>query len=323
MRRRTALGAVGLVLVVGACSTPLPEPSPEPEPAAAPAALTLEQVQGVLEDLDATLEAADAGEDVGALPVRITGPASFVRQAQYELGDDGAALTSIPTEPQTVVAPATTQWPRTVVVVTEPPEDLQAPLLLTLRQESPREQYRLWGWARLFPGIEMPATAQPEVGSPPVAADAEGLVMTPVDTLAAYLDVLSSGDESEHADAFSADPLRTGIAETRAAFTEGVSDRGSLTETYDPLNTGPYAVATADGGAIVVGSFRTVTSITLDDSTLALADETAALVGSDTLESHLTITYLSVVAFAVPPEGSTEPIRVLGGEHSRIAASGE
>ena len=58
------------------------------------------------------------------------------------------------------------------------------------------------------------------------------------------------------------------------------------------------------------------------DSTLKIADQTAVLLGSDTVRSTLEIQWLSVVAFAVPPAGSDEPITVLGAEHSRVQVTG-
>ena len=62
---------------------------------------------------------------------------------------------------------------------------------------------------------------------------------------------------------------------------------------------------------------------TLADSVLTLGDQTAALLGKSTVTSSVAFTWLSVVAFAVPPAGSSDPIEVLGAEHSRIGVTGE
>lgn len=329
MTRRTtrarAAVLVATALVLAACSTPLPEPQPDAVPAALPPAVSTDQVEDVMADLSTVLAAADVATEATLLDPRVTGPAREIRAVEYALAraGDATAVTPVPAAAQTVVAPTTDTWPRTVMVVTEPPADLQPPLLLTLVQDAPREQYRLWSWARLFPGVEMPATAQPEVGSAPLAVDADSLAVAPADVVAQYVDVLTQGAASPYAATFGTDPLRTGIEGTRAAFAGVVGTNGTLAETYAPLETGPYAIATADGGAIVVGGFRTLTTITLTDSTLTLGDQTAALLGSTTVASNLAIGWLSVVAFAVPPAGSTEPVRVLGGEHSRIQVQGQ
>lgn len=325
-RRATVLGsavAAASALLLVACSTPLPEPEPEPEPVTAPAALDTEQAARVLADTAAVLDAADEEEEPRLLDSRVFGPARHIRTAEYVLAEEGQELTTIPPTAQTLIVPTTTSWPRVFMAITEPPEDLRAPLLLTFVQDGPREQYRMWSWARLFPGVEMPATAQPEVGSEPVEPDDDALAMAPQEVLEAYLDVLAEGGDSDHADTFTEGPLATGIVETREAYEELVDDNGSLTETYQATQTGPYAIGAAEGDAIVVGSFRTTTAITLDDSTLTIGDETAALLGEETVESDLTITWISVVTFSVPPAGSEDPIEVLGAEHSRIDVEGE
>jgi hypothetical protein len=311
--------------VLAACTPPLPTPTPRAEPAAAQPAVSVEQVDDVLAYLATTLEDADAVQQADLLTPRVNGPALTIRQAEYVLrtAGDAEAITPIPAAAQTIVAPTTQEWPRTVMVITEPPADLQAPLLLTLVQDSPREQYRLWAWARLFPGVEVPATAQPQVGSAPVEATADTLAVAPADVIAQYVDVLTNGAASAHAAAFTEDPMRAGIAALRDALTAGVVDKGTVTETYQAYDGGPYAIATADGGAIVVGAVQTLSTITLTDSTLTIGDQTAAFLGKTTVGSNLAISWLSVVAFAVPPAGSTDPITVRGAGHARIQVTGE
>ena len=326
MRRARVGIAVGLLLALTACAAPLPEPQPDAIPAVLPPALSVEQVEEVLADVAATLAEADTAGSAELLEPRVEGAAERIRTVEYVLAaaGDPDALTPIPANAQTLVVPTTDTWPRTVMVVTEPPEDLQAPLLLVLVQAEPRAQYELQAWARLFPGVQTPPTTQPEIGSRAVDPDDETLLVSPETVVAEYLDVLTNGAESEFAAAFTEDPLRAGIAATRAAFTESASvNGGSLTETYQPAGLGPYAIATADGGAIVVGVIETLTTITLADSVLTLGDQTAALLGKDTVTTSVAFTWLSVVAFAVPPAGSSQPIEVLGAEHSRVGATGE
>lgn len=325
MRRRAVGLAAAVVLLLAACSTPLPVPQPDAVPAATQPALSAEQAEDVLAEVSTALAEADAALSVDALAPRISGPAGTIRTTEYALAAAGSAeaLTPIPSGAQTLILPTTDTWPRTVMAITEAPEDLQAPLLLTLVQSEPRAPYQLWSWVRLFPGVETPATAQPEVGSAPVAPDTDDLAVVPTDVLAQYVDVLTNRDASPYAAAFTADPLRAGIAQTRDAFAGLVGANGSLTETYQVDESGVQALRTADGGAIVVGSVRTVTTITLVDSTLTIGDQTAALLGTTTVASSLAITWLSVVAFAVPPAGSDEPVVVLGAEHSRIQVTGQ
>lgn len=338
MRRRAALLVTALVLA--GCAQPLPEPDPDAVPAQVGPALAESQVERVLADLAGVLEEADAtalategldaagvtaqlDEAVALLSARATDPAVQVRAAQYRMATVASetAITAIPAGAQTVVAPATDAWPRTVMVITEPPEDLRAPLLLTVVQAEPRAPYRLVSWSRLFGGVQAPATVQPSVGSAPVPADGGEAALTPNDVLAHYVDLLTAGTESAYAAEFAASPFADRIAQQRAAWVTAVGE-GSVTETYAVAAGEPYALATADGGAIVVGALQTVTTLTLVDSTLTIGDETAALLGATTVSSSLEITWTSMLAFAVPPAGSTDPITLLGAEHVPVKVTG-
>lgn len=324
---RPLLGVVlGATLGLSACSTPLPTPDPDPAPPVAQPAVTPEGVDRVLERIGEALAEGDAQASTDPLAPRVAGPALALRSVEYRLQQAGVpdAVTPIPMSAQTVVVPATDDWPRTLMVVTEPPADLQAPLLLTLVQETPRSQYVLWSWARLFPGVQTPTTDAPAVGSAEVPLDSTEVAVPPGEVVARYVDVLTHGAASPHATTFTDDPLRAGIVATREAFSALVGPNGTLAETYTASPEPPRVIGTADGGAIVVGTFQTVTTISLVDSTLTVADPTTvALLGKDVVTSNLAITWLSVVAFAVPPAGSPTPVQVLGAEHSAIAVTGE
>lgn len=324
MRRVRTLAAAAALAAVAACSAPLPTPAPDAIPAMARVAVDDSQVSRILGEVTSTLAAADAARSAQALAPRVTGTAAEIRAAQYVQAAAGAtdALTEIPATPQTVIVPATTIWPRTIMVVTTAPADLRAPLLVTLVQDSPRSQYRLVDWARLFPGTQMPGTAQPKIGSAPIDADSVVPSVRPEDVLANYVDLLTNGATSQFAAAFTADPLRDRIAQQRAGWTTAVGDKGSVTETYEVLDPGPYSLAAADGGAIVVGSLRTVTTLSLVDSTLTVGAQTASLLGASTVSSSLVINWDSVLAFYVPPAGSPDPVTVLGGEHAPISVTG-
>jgi len=326
MRRVLRSAAIAVTVgLLAACSQPLPTPTPDALPATTPPALSVQQAERILGEVHATLAEADAQLSAEALAPRVSGPAASFRTAEYRLAAAAGtadALTAVPQGAQTLVLPTSETWPRTMMVVTEPPADLTAPLLLTLVQDGPRDPYYLWSWVRLFPGVETPALAQPEVGSAPVEADSADLAVAPADVMAQYVDVVTNREQSQFAGVFTDDPLRAGIWQTRDAFVGVVGANGSLAETYTPHPAGVRALATADGGAIVVGTMVSTTSITLVDSTLKIGDQTAVLLGTDTVKSSLSITWLSVVAFVVPPAGSDAQIQVLGGEHARTQVTG-
>lgn len=323
-RTRTAAVVLGALLLAG-CAEPLPTTSPDPVPATPSASMTPEQVDRVLDAVADAVAAADAAQSVEPAAARVTGPAATLRTAEYALAAGGieGAVTPLPEGVQTIVTTATDEWPRTLLVVTDPPADLQAPLLLTLVQPGPRDPYRLWSWVRLLPGTQMPPTAQPEVGNAPVPGDSTEVLVPPDEVLPRYVDVLLNGDASPHAATFAPDRLRENIAGLRQAYAQSAANGGSVTEQIVPLEDGAVAIGTADGGAIVTGGFRLTIAITLDDSTLTVDPATAAFLGgATTLASSLELTFVGTVAFDVPPAGSQEQITLLGGEFSLIGASG-
>jgi hypothetical protein len=324
--RVTVTGALALSL--GACAAALPQPEPAAAPAVALPVLSVAQSEGVLSRIGAVLDSADAALDPAGLPERLTGPALAIRTAEYVRATATAGAkppTVLPTRAQTLVVPDTTTWPRTELVVTEQPDDLQAPRLLVLTQATARDPYRLWGWARLGAGVKMPGTADTAHGSAPIAADATGLLLSPAETLAQYADVLANGDRSTFAGAFPADFFRTYIETRRAAYSESLKAVATVTETYTPADGGIVALATADGGAIVVGAMTTQTTIAVAHGSVALDDAfEAALAGRASVTKSSVRTWTDVVAFYVPPAGSTTTqIQVLAAEHSLTSVTGE
>jgi hypothetical protein len=328
-RRSALLSTVAAVTVavLAACASPVPQPEPEAAPAVPPPALTAAQSTRVLDQVGEVLAAGDAAQDATVLSSRLTGPALAIRTAEYiraqATGGERTPVT-IPTTAQTTIVPDTDTWPRTQMVVTEQPDDLQAPLLLVLVQDSAREPYRLWGWARLGQSVQMPATAEVTVGSAPVAADDDSLLLSPTDAVAQYADVLTNGDGSAYAATFPADFYRTALTEARAQTISSLEAVASVSETVAPVADQVMALRTVDGGAIVVAQLSTVTTATLSQGSITLNDPfDAALAGKTSVTSNLVRTWTDVVAMYVPPAGGSEQVQVLAAEHARTSVTGE
>lgn len=328
-RRSALLSAVAAltVAVLAACASPVPQPAPEAAPAVPPPALTVAQSTRVLDQVGEVLAAGDASLDANVLAPRLTGPALAIRAAEYiraqATGGERTPVT-IPTTAQTTIVPDTDTWPRTQLVVTEQPDDLQAPLLLVLRQESPREPYQLWGWARLGQSVQMPATADAAEGSAPVAADDTTLLLSPTDAVAQYADVLTNGDSSPYVATFPSDFYRVAVGEARAQTVASLQAVASVTETVAPVADQVMALRTVDGGAIVVAQLTTVTTATLSQGSITLNDPfDAALAGKTSVTSNLVRTWTDVVAMYVPPAGGGEQVQVLAAEHARTSVTGE
>lgn len=329
---RVAATIVAAALVLTSCAPSLPQPAPGAVPAVPPAALTVDQADRVREEIGTSLASADAALSAADLAARVSGPALASRAAEYAVSTTTAGangLTPLEMDAQTVVLPSTEVWPRTQLVVTEQPDDLSSPRLLVFQQADARSQYTLWGWVRLLPGVKMPATAAPTIGSQPLAADATGLVATPNDVVAHYADVLLNGDASAFAAEFAApDTYRQGIASGREPYAQIANQtKGTFSETYAPVPEQTLVLATADGGALAVSAMTTTSTLNFSGASLPLPPELAAVSGGAlapgaALRSTLSVTYSDVLAFYIPPTGATTPVQVLGAEHIRTSVTG-
>lgn len=318
MRTVRTMAALALALTLAACGPePVPEPREVPTADSPAAVLDQDQMDAILADVTETLAAADAASDAEQLAGRVTGPAAAMRTAEYELArisEGENPVTPLVTDAQVAIVGATSEWPRLVQVVTAIPEGSNLPLLMTLVQSGPRARYELWSWVQLLPGTEMPPTVNPATGSPQIPADTDTLAVPPQELLERYVDVLTKED-SEHADAFAEDQLRTRFAEDLKALSEGAAEAGKAEQSAAVTENGTHALGTHDGGAIVVGAIeRTlVLTRTVEGATLS-AGSTLAYGGDPEVEGSLTATYLISLAFHVPAAGSEDQIRLLGVE---------
>ena len=202
-------------------------PSPSPCRPSRPRRTTASSPRRVLTDVGAVLAAADAALDPAQLPPRVDGPgARGARRAEYvratrdggreaadgaahgRAGADRAADRRLAAHPagrhRAAGRPAGAAHPR------------------ACSRTAPREPYRLWGWARMGAGVQMPADRRrrrPAARSP--APDATGLLVTPAEALQQYADVLANGDASPYAATFQPDTFRTSIEAARAATVAG------------------------------------------------------------------------------------------------------
>lgn len=335
-RTRTRMSLPGIVAVLAllaGCAIPLPAVEADPEPEVPAPALDQARLDRVLASIGETIAAGDQAQDSTLLEQRLTGSALLTRTAEYALSvataDTDAARTPqvLTTQSQLAVVSATPDWPKVIFVYTTIADGLNTPLLLGLTQADPRANYQLFSWVRLLPGATTPETAVPGDGSPIVAADAPGLVLSPTDAIAGYANVLSLGLRSEHIDSFAPDAFRELIWEHNAVNTDGVEDAGGYKDTFVAVDEAPISLGTADGGAVVIGNLLShqLYERTIEDSELTVGGQIAALAGSEVLDvaDSVTATYYTTVALYVPPAAEGATIQVLGAERVLQTVTGE
>lgn len=320
----TTFGAAVLVLGLAGCGNgPVPTPQVEDTAQTPIPVVTEDRLAEILQSVQETVTAADAASSADQLGARLTGPAFYMRQGEYALAAaTGGAnpVTPIVADSQLDIVSTTTEWPRIVNVVTQPPEGTNLPVLLTLVQQDARSNYMLWSWVRLFPGVTVPATAPAVQGSPVVAPDSAALVMSPDATLATYADAVNGGANTAN---FMDDAFRTNYSSTLSSLSSAIGAVGSVSQISSVNPSGSYSVATADGGAIVVGAIDQVVSIqrTQAGATLNVGPN-LAYGGDPAVAGVLWATYMTTVAFYVPPaDAENRQVQVLGAEQVLVSVT--
>jgi len=214
----------------------------------------------------------------------------------------------------------TAGFPRAALTITEPVSDTEPPYLLVLSQDTARDSFELWSWARLFAGVEVPATSTASVGSEQVDADSTGLVATPQEALAAYIELLNN-PEGDNSLGFADDSLRQRVASERGVDLSGM---GTVSVTATAGQDGFKGLRTTEGGALVATtlSFATIYTKTVAGSTLNVGGNVGKLLGGDTeVRGAVTASYDVMIAFSIPSAEAGGSAVVLGADLVLASAS--
>lgn len=331
----TALAALSLL---AGCAMPVPSPDAQPEARESMPVLDEPRINRVLDDLAEEISAADEEGDAELLEGRMTNPALRVREAEYALADatgdgDGAySPRTLITSPQVEIVSISEDWPRTLMVVTEIADGANVPLLLTLQQEDPRAPYEVHHWVRLLPGSEMPPTAVPATGSAQVAPDASGYLVSPTEAIENYADILTEGSDSDAAGSFALeDDEFYSLARDEAENLDVVDEAGTFSHRTHATDSPVLAMATEDGGYIVLGEMRTRQKFTKTISGSEITVPSPHIDALDTedglleyVDDSLIATFRTMVAIYVPAEDAEDAAAtVLGAERVLTGVSRE
>ena len=335
--------ALTFALLAAGCAEELvPELAAVPEETVATPALSDTQFDRILAEVNESIAEADGERDPELLTSRVTGPALTVRTSQLnvaEIRDDDSLVTLLPDTFQQIIVPTTATWPRTMFAITDVGDEFSPPRLLALTQDDPRDDYQLWAWVQLRPGVLMPAFAHVTIGSEELAENDTSLRFTPAEAVEQYADLLTNGDDSEYVDNFEPaidDPFRTFLYTWVTAQQEALdADRveGTFSLEVVPMPGEPVkAIRAANldspaepGGAMVMAALVSSEQLeAMEGAVLTPQTQTAqALLEGATFTNVLTATYTDMIALYIPPAGSTEPIKLLGYSHVQTGASVE
>ena len=333
-----ALALTGCTAGTNAASTPSKTATPlateAPDASGQlPPAVTVPQLERIVKRISDAAAAADSKASPDLAKARFTGPALQLREANYAIRakkTDEPALPAIPANPIVLSLPqATDAWPRTVAAVIDSPKDAkgnaQAPIALTMVQETPRDNYQVEYAISLEPKAKVPNLAPASIGSAVVPPDSKLLALAPEKVSAAYGDILMNGDKSQYASLFSAegDTLRSQVgADWKAKQKAAVPATASLTFITGPGSGSDVAMATNDSGAIVWTGLQEsqVLKVVEAGAEVSAGATAAALSGAATSKTGIQSDFGYQLAFYVPPAGSNAKITLLGFAQGMVAA---
>jgi hypothetical protein len=309
--------AVTSILLAG-CTTELPVPVADAPVVAAVVSET--QERKILEQVTAVVDGAKGDEGAQALEERLSGPALELRRAEMRIAasGDGKAPAGLSLAGRQLILPSEQSWPRSSFVITEQPAR-STPLLAAFEQPSARDQYKMWGYVYLTPGVTMPQFAEAKLGSPAVAADDTSLKISPQDVAQQYASVLSIDDRSKYAENFGDDTLRQHLRETGESYLAAIKKedkeaKGTFEVGYEPTKDPVKAVRTADGGAVVLAALASQETLKAEKGwRLTPSTPSAkALWGNAKGTAVMKVVYRDMVALYVPPADSPDQVALLG-----------
>ena len=119
--------------------------------------------------------------------------------------------------------------------------------------------------------------------------------------------------------------LSAAVAQNRQTLASNVQEIGSVAETYTPDGPPLTVIGDAEGGALVVGSMSTVSTvtITLAGAKLTLSPYESAAAGAAEAGTSLARTYTDVLVFHVPAAGSGQQVQLIAAEAVLTAVSAQ
>ena len=330
-----AAGVAAVVLAgtgtAAQAATPSPAPSgsassqPAKESAAAPVLLDA-QFRRILEQVSSATDAADAAKDAAKLADRVAGPEQEIRTQNYKIRSQvGSYEPRMPvrsTKLLTTVVTSGRDWPRSVLAVTQG-EGNVVPQILTLVQQSPRENYKLMETTPLQPGTTFPNISRGGTETLP-AADKTGLLYSGEEAMSGLADRLTSAD-SPFKDKLVEGESSPYIADTLSYQAEVVKagENGNFSFTHKVVPESTVVFRTSDGGALVLGriNFGFEGTPKAAGDKLTIGDDAAALAGGKETTTGMVLSFAESMAVYVPPAGSTDPMKLIAATRGLVGAS--
>lgn len=324
-RLAAALATCALVMPLAACEGQVPQTSAPAVKDSEVPDVTVAQEKKIRKTVIDLLNKASEAKSAEGIDSRLSGPELEVRVSQLNIahatGGEIDAHATIPNDVAQVIIPTDNSWPRAIFSITTTTEDQQSKRLLVFRQDSARQNYKLWGLTRLFENVSLPKFAVAHLGNEMGDVNDSNLVMTPKQAVERYADVLQNGTKSKYASSFSDDQLRQTLATQAENVQQGVAaNNGSQQQTFTPVDGQIAVMRSTEGGDLVVAQINSdwIRSAGDGRESLPASNDEKALFGGATATSTIKATYVNVVAMYIPLKSSGKPVSAVAAERQVI-----
>jgi hypothetical protein len=284
------------------------------------------QFRRILEQVASATDAGDAAKDAKKLAARVAGTELEVRTQNYKIRSRVASYDArMPvrsTKLLTTVVTDKREWPRSVMAVTQG-EGNVVPQLLTLVQNSPRENYKLVGTSPLQPGTTFPAIVRG--GTESLAADDKsGQLYSGQEALAGLADRLTKSNstfKSKLVEGESSPYIADTLSYQADIVKDGVDGKFAFTHKVVPEST--VVFRTEDGGALVLGrlTFNFDGTPKAEGDKLSIGNDAAVLAGGKETTTGMVLKFAESVAVYVPPAASKDPMKLVAATRGLVGAS--
>jgi hypothetical protein len=279
------------------------------------------QVQRIAASVATVVAAGDNAKNAKELQSRVAGMALDVRAANYKIRSKLA--TQAAPEPvnsttlRAKVVTTTSTWPRSAMIVTQG-DNNALPQLLTLVQNSAREQYKLVNATPLLPGQTFPTVDKEGTASVPMDS-ATGLLMSPKDAIAALSDRMTKSDSKFKA-TFKDSVYISSVLATQANVLKEAKD-ASYVFSHKANNDSAIAMSTADGGAmVVVGYTFGIDATSKADAKLTIGPDAAVFAGGTETTKGFVLSYAEPVVMYIPPADAKGQITIVSATRDLVGA---
>jgi hypothetical protein len=282
------------------------------------------QAGSILQAVDVTRIRSVDPKDVTGKDPRLVGPFRELSLAQAKINAARKKKARTPAAIQRVrlLVPAQQAWPRFFVAVGDT-RDESTYLLQVLTSPDARTPYGLWAQPVMLPGATLPEVAPSSTGAPVVSPDASGLVLAPKDVVPGYATYLNKRATAKGSENFRRSTYSDQIVNRLLADQKGLKAVATVASTHSAVKGTPFALRTADGGALVIGALTQEYTIKVKKGKgkVGVTDpKLAALAGGKKeFGKSFTRTATEVLVFRVPPRGGG-PITVIAAQKGDVKA---